>query len=108
MSSGRRAGKTWTAFREVIVAWVLAGIVLAAVALLPLHEADGPAFSSLAARRIAGIHAVDVMPQRDEHRNALEGCDSDNRDEAPGMPSAQAPATLPLSAPEWSNESNEC
>ena len=89
------------------MAWVLAGIMLAAVALLPSHEADGPADRPLNPRFIAHVHPIHPTPGC-EDRESLEACDPDVSDEAPGMPGAHARATTPATAPDDSGERGEC
>jgi hypothetical protein len=107
MPSGRRARKTSIAFLEVAAAWVLAGIALAAVALLPLHEAGGPADRPLNAKFITHFHPLHVTSGC-EDREPLEACDPNVNDEAPGMPSAHARATTPAIGPDDRGEGDQC
>jgi len=107
MPSGRQVGKTSPALLEVVSAWVLAGMALVAVALLPSRDAGGPAYSPVVANFVAHVHPIHAMPGCEEDRDAAEARDSDARAEEPSVPSARARAVLP-SIVSGDSESDEC
>ncbi len=85
MSSRPQASEASTGFREVVTAWVFAGVMLVTLALLPSHDADAPAESLAAATAVAHAHPIHAMPAHNEDRDLLGACDFDARDAEPAM-----------------------
>jgi hypothetical protein len=75
MISPRPPTERGSDFREVVIAWLLAAIMLAGPALLSLGVADTPTHTEL--RRALPISSISGMPGRMEGSDASEMCDAD-------------------------------
>jgi hypothetical protein len=106
MPASRQTDKTSTAFLEVAAAWVLAGVALAAVTLLPADDAGGPIYSPAAANLTAHLHPIHATPGCDD--DAAEAYSSHARAEEASIRSAKARAIIPSTASGDSDESDEC
>jgi hypothetical protein len=71
----RPPNETGSDFREVVIAWLLAAIMLAGPALLSLGVADSPTHTEF--RRALPISSISGMPERMEDRDASKMCDAD-------------------------------
>jgi hypothetical protein len=107
MFSRPRPGEAPSALREVVVAWVLAGLMLSVLALLPARDVEGPAESSTPARVMAHPHRSHLVPADNKDRDPLGPCDVDARDAEP-VQSAHARGVTPPPAPDDGNESDDC
>lgn len=107
MFSRPRLGEAPSALREIVGVWVLAGIMLAVLALFPARDVDGPTESSPPARVMAHPHRYHVVPADNADRDRLAPCDLDTQDAEPTR-SARARVVTPRSAPENGDESDDC
>ena len=108
MSPHPRPTEAPAAFREIVMAWVLAGIMFAVLALLPSRDADGPAESPTAAEVVAHAHRFHAVPAHSEDPDLLGPCDFDDQDAEPTMQSAHAREAGPRLVPEDGDESDDC
>ena len=75
MISPRPPSERGSDFREVVIAWLLAAIMLAGPALLSLGIADSPTHTAF--QRALPISSISGMPGRMEGSDASEMCDAD-------------------------------
>jgi hypothetical protein len=79
MNSSGPSSERENDFREVVIAWLLAAIMLTGPALLSLGVADSPTYTAF--RLALPIYPISSIPRRMEERDAPEMCDSDTPDE---------------------------
>jgi hypothetical protein len=75
MISPRPPNERGSDFREVVIAWSLAAIMLAGPALLSLGVADSPTHTAF--QLALPIYPVSGMPERMEDRDTSKMCDAD-------------------------------
>ena len=102
-------GETQTDTRAIILAWVLAGIMLAVVALLPPGDV-GELTQTPTAIGVsrAPAHSVPAMQGRKDDCDLLGACDFDPRESNPAVQNAGAGGTRYWTVPENSHERDQC
>jgi hypothetical protein len=97
-----------TAFREVVIAWVLAAIMLAGPALISLDVTDAPTDNFIASRLAVPTYLNGSMPGRMEEHDASAICDSDSPDEERIVPCPSRQVAGLRTQTEDGNESEVC